>query len=53
MTSKLLIFDITNPLSLDLIDIIDVNAQPWHPVYSNDGHYVFGNKEATLLLQSI
>ena len=46
MTGKLLIFDITNPLNLDLTDIIDVNAQPWHPVYSNDGHYVyFGNKE--------
>lgn len=47
ISSKLLFFDISNPASPKLIDSIDVNAQPWHPVFSPDGKYVyFGNKEA-------
>lgn len=47
MTGKLLVFDISNPLEIDLTNTIAVDAQPWHPVYSNDGKYVyFGNKEA-------
>ena len=44
LTAKLLVFDITNPMSPELEDIIDVNAAPWHPTYSPDGHFVyFGN----------
>ena len=44
LTAKLLVFDITNPMSPALEDIIDVNAAPWHPTYSPDGHFVyFGN----------
>jgi YVTN family beta-propeller protein len=47
MTGKMLVFDISDPLSLELTNTLDVNAQPWHPVFSNDGKYVyFGNKEA-------
>ncbi len=46
MTGKLLVFDIKEPLSPQLIKTIDVNAQPWHPVYSEDGtRLYFGNKE--------
>lgn len=46
MTGKLLVFDIKDPLSPQLSKTIDVNAQPWHPVYSDDGSRVyFGNKE--------
>lgn len=45
MTGKLFVFDITEPLSPELTNTIDVNAQPWHPVYSDDGSRVyFGNK---------
>lgn len=47
ISSKLLFFDISNPESPQLTESIDVNAQPWHPVFSPDGKYVyFGNKEA-------
>lgn len=47
MTGKLLVFDIKDPLSPQLNKTIDVNAQPWHPVYSDDGTRVyFANKEA-------
>lgn len=47
ISSKLLVFDISNPESPKLTDSIDVNAQPWHPVFSPDGKSVyFGNKEA-------
>lgn len=47
MTGKFMIFDITDPLAPELNKVIDVNAQPWHPVYSDDGKFVyFGNKEA-------
>lgn len=46
MTGKLLVFDIKDLLSPQLKKTIDVNAQPWHPVYSDDGTRVyFGNKE--------
>ncbi len=47
ISSKLLFFDISDPATPKLTDSIDVNAQPWHPVFSADGKYVyFGNKEA-------
>lgn len=47
ISSMLLFFDISNPESPKLTESIDVNAQPWHPVFSPDGNYVyFGNKEA-------
>jgi YVTN family beta-propeller protein len=47
VTGKLLIFDVSEPGSPELRNTIDVNAQPWHPVYSPDGKYVyFANKGA-------
>ncbi|MEL7835018.1 YncE family protein [Fodinibius sp. Rm-B-1B1-1] len=47
ISSKLLFFDISDPSTPKLTESIDVNAQPWHPVFSADGQYVyFGNKEA-------
>lgn len=47
VTGKVLIMDISNPASLKVTKSLDVNAQPWHPVFSPDGKYVyFGNKEA-------
>lgn len=46
MTGKLLVFDIADPLSPTLTKTLDVDAQPWHPVYSDDGKRIyFGNKE--------
>lgn len=47
ISGKLLVMDISDPASPSVIDTIDVNAQPWHPVFSPDGQFVyFGNKEA-------
>ncbi len=47
MTGKMMVFDISDPLNLELTKTLDVNAQPWHPVYSDDGKFVyFGNKQA-------
>ncbi len=47
MTGKMMVFDISDPLNLELTNTLDVNAQPWHPVFSDDGKFVyFGNKEA-------
>ncbi|PAU95937.1 hypothetical protein CK503_01700 [Aliifodinibius salipaludis] len=47
ISSKLLFFDISNPESPKLTESIGVNAQPWHPVFTPDGNYVyFGNKGA-------
>ena len=47
VTGKALIMDISNPASPEITKSIDVNAQPWHPVFSPDGKYVyFGNKQA-------
>jgi YVTN family beta-propeller protein len=47
ISGKLLFFDISNPGSPKLTGSIEVNTQPWHPVFSPDGNRVyFGNKEA-------
>lgn len=47
ISGKLLFFDISDPQSPKLTESIDVNAQPWHPVFSPDGsHVYFGNKQA-------
>lgn len=46
VSGKLLIFDLSNPSSPNLTDTVNVNAQPWHPVFSPNGRYVyFGNKQ--------
>lgn len=47
VSGKALILDISDPLAPTVTDTIDVKAQPWHPVFSPDGQFVyFGNKEA-------
>jgi len=45
ISGKLLIFDISDPAAPVVTDMIDVNTEPWHPVFSKDGRFVyFGNK---------
>ncbi|MEX2601567.1 MAG: YncE family protein [Balneolaceae bacterium] len=47
VSGDVLIFDISTPESPRLTDTIEVNAQPWHPIFSPDGRYLyFGNKGA-------
>ncbi|MDZ7680676.1 MAG: hypothetical protein U5J63_02925 [Fodinibius sp.] len=47
VTGKALIFDLSDPANPSLVKSVDVNSQPWHPVYSPNGKYVyFGNKGA-------
>ncbi|MFQ5551440.1 MAG: beta-propeller fold lactonase family protein, partial [Gemmatimonadales bacterium] len=47
MTSQFMIFDISDPPNVVLQESIDINAAPWHPIYSRDGRYVYvGNKNA-------
>ena len=47
VTGKALIFDLSDPANPSLTKSVDVNSQPWHPVYSPNGKYVyFGNKGA-------
>lgn len=47
VSGQVLVLDIANPVSPEVTDTIDVNARPWHPVYSEDGRRVyFGNKGA-------
>lgn len=46
VSGQLLVFDISDPLNPNLTNTIKVGAQPWHPVYSPNGEYVyFGNKQ--------
>lgn len=50
VTGKALVLDISDPASPTVTDTIDVNAQPWHPVFSPDGQFVyFGNKGANTI----
>ncbi|MDZ7772537.1 MAG: YncE family protein [Balneolaceae bacterium] len=47
VSGKVLVLDLSDPAGPRVTDSIDVNAQPWHPVFSPDGRYVyFGNKGA-------
>ncbi len=47
VTGKLLVFDISDPLNPVLRKSLDVEAMPWHPVFSPDGkHVYFANKGA-------
>lgn len=47
VSGKALIMDISTPTSLTVTDTVDVNAQPWHPVFSPEGQFVyFANKGA-------
>lgn len=47
LTNQVMVFDISAVPAVKLIRTIPVNAQPWHPVYSRDGHYLYvGNYAA-------
>jgi YVTN family beta-propeller protein len=47
LTAKLFVLDISQPPAMNITDVIDVNAAPWHPTFSPDGRYVYmGNKHA-------
>jgi YVTN family beta-propeller protein len=47
LTAKVMMFDISEPPTMTLTDTIDVNAAPWHPVFSLDGRFVYvPNKDA-------
>lgn len=46
-TGKLLVFDLGSPSQPRLARVLDVNPQPWHLVFSPDGHWLyFGNQLA-------
>lgn len=46
VSGQLLFFDISDPMNPELTGNISVGAQPWHPVFSPDGEYLyFGNKQ--------
>jgi YVTN family beta-propeller protein len=45
MTGKLLVYDSSDPLKLQLLKTVDVNPWPWHPAFTPDGKEVwFGNQ---------
>lgn len=47
LTGKLLVFDVGNPMAPALRTTVDVNAAPWHPIFSPDGRFVyFGNQNS-------
>jgi len=47
LTGKFFFFDATDQANFPVTDVIDVNAAPWHPVFSRDGAKVyFANKMA-------
>lgn len=41
LTNQVMVFDISAPPAVRLVKQIPVNAQPWHPVYSRDGRYIY------------
>lgn len=46
LTGQVLLLDIRDPADATITDTIDVNPQPWHPLFSPDGlHVYFGNKQ--------
>ena len=50
LTGLAFIFDTSNPEEVKLLDKVEVNAAPWHPVFSPDGQYAyFGNKRANTI----
>lgn len=47
VSGSLLVFDIGEPASPVLTDTVEVDAQPWHPLFTEDGKTVwFGSKQA-------
>jgi YVTN family beta-propeller protein len=50
ISGQLLVFDASNPPELTLRRTLDVGGQPWHPVFTPDGGYVyFGNQAANTI----
>jgi len=46
VSSQLLFFDISDPLTPQFTNSLEVGAMPWHPVISADGNYAyFANKQ--------
>lgn len=44
MSAKLLVFDVSDATSPELVNEIDVGSRPWHPSWSADGRWIwFGN----------
>lgn len=47
LTSKVFVFDLDRVPDLTPVDTVDVNAAPWHPVFTPDGRWVYvGNNRA-------
>ena len=47
LTSKLFVFDLDRVPDMTPVDTIDVNAAPWHPVFTPDGRWLYvGNNLA-------
>ena len=47
LTGTFMFFDLSTPSDPTLVETIDINAAPWHPVFSPDGRFVYlGNKMA-------
>lgn len=47
MSDELLVFDLIDPMDPTLIKRLEVNAAPWHPVFTPDGRELwFGNRNA-------
>ncbi len=50
LTSRVLVFDISNPLSLVLERAVAVNGAPWHPIITPDQQFMyFGNNIANTI----
>ncbi|MCB0720304.1 MAG: YncE family protein [Bacteroidetes bacterium] len=50
VSGKVLIFDISDADNPKVIKTLDVNSQPWHPVFTPDGRFVYlGNKKANTI----
>ena len=47
VSGQVVVFDLSDPAAPTVTDTIAVEAEPWHPVYAEDGNHVyFGNKRA-------
>lgn len=47
VSGQMIFFDITDPSAPQMTDTLAVPSQPWHPIFSRDGRFVYtGNKKA-------
>jgi DNA-binding beta-propeller fold protein YncE len=50
MSGQLLVFALESRRAPRVVRTVAVNAQPWHPVFTRDGRYVYiGNQEASTI----